>query len=298
MIKKNKKDIKSKVREYYENIWEPPIKVKGRLENPFLGFHYGLYEKGIKNWMDAAINMNEYIARLFDFESLKKGNILDVGCGIGSTSNYLGLKKPNIKFIGITIAPSEIIYANKIKKDKLIENTEFYLGNFNNTDFSNEFFDGVFALESFCYSQDKKKFVKEMKRVLKSGKKMIIIDGFLTEKSLNSFMKNVYASFLSRREVPNLISIKNFRKYLENENFKNIKVIDLSKKNNFRYNFFQFDYLMILIRFCFSQFERLIKGKSYEKKKDINYIFGALVPELFLGINKNIGYYAVISVKN
>jgi ubiquinone/menaquinone biosynthesis C-methylase UbiE len=296
MIKNNKTDIESKIRNYYDYIWRLPIKVNIRLENPFLGFHYGLYEKGIKNWADAAINMNDYVGRLFDFKSLKKGNILDAGCGIGSTLFYLGLKNPNIKFTGITLAPSEVIFANKIKKEKCIENTEFYLGNYINTQFSNEFFDGIFALESFCYAQDKKKFVKEMKRILKPGKKMIIIDGFLTGKSLNSYMEKVYNSLLRRREIPNLISITDFRTFLENEDFYDIRVIDLTRYNKLLNNFFQLDFFTIFIRYFLSQFKEIIIGKSFGKK-DINYGLGALVPEFFLGINKNISYSAVISAK-
>ena len=115
MNQNNKTDIESKIRNYYNYIWKPPIKLSDRLENPFLGFHYGLYEKGILNRSDAAINTNDYVARLFDFKTFKKGNILDAGCGIGSTSFYLGLKNPNIKFTGITLAPSEVFFANKIK---------------------------------------------------------------------------------------------------------------------------------------------------------------------------------------
>ena len=34
--------------EYYNNIWSPSIKLIGRNKNLLLGFHYGLYEKGIK----------------------------------------------------------------------------------------------------------------------------------------------------------------------------------------------------------------------------------------------------------
>ena len=50
--------VEKEVRDYHENIWSPPIQLEGRDENPLLGFHYGFYEKGIKNWKEATINMH------------------------------------------------------------------------------------------------------------------------------------------------------------------------------------------------------------------------------------------------
>ncbi len=295
MMVKKISNVEKKIRKYYEDIWSPPILIKNRIDNPLLGFHYGFYEKGIKNFKDAAINMNDFVGRLLNLDN-KKGRIIDLGCGIGSTIIYLAMKYPNIKFFGITLAPSEINFAKKLQKEKQVENAEFILGNFIKTNFSDEYFDGAFALESFCYAQNKRDFLNEIKRILKSGEKLLIIDGFLKDISLASFMQIVYKSLLSRRAVPNLMNINDLKLYLE-EGFKEVNILELSHKTAFLYNFLQQDYLKIIIKFFYVQLNRLLKGKSFEPKKDIDYIWGALVPELFLGLNKKIGYYVVTAIK-
>ena len=187
--------VERKIREYYDNIWSPPILIRDRVDNPLLGFHYGFYEKGIKNREEAAINMNDYVGRLLNLDN-RKGRIIDLGCGIGSTIIYLAMKYPNIKFFGITLATSEINFAEKLQREKQVKNAEFILGNFVKTNFSDEYFDGVYALESFCYALNKKYLCNEMKRILKSGGKLVIIDGFFKDNSLTSFMQIFYKSLL------------------------------------------------------------------------------------------------------
>jgi len=286
-----------KVKDYYENIWSPSVHLEGRDENPFLGFHYGYYEKGITTWKEAAINMNDFIGRLIKLDNNKTIEILDAGCGTGATSVHLAIKYPNVNFTGITLAPAEVEFAKKIQKERRVENTKFLVGSYTNTGFPKGYFDAVFALESFCYAQIKKDFVLEMKRVLKPGGKLVVLDGFRTDRALASFMQKVYNSFLSRRAVPNLMSLTDFKLYLEKEGFKEITILDLTKSNGIVYNFLQADFLKFLHNFLSLQFKRIIKGKAYKPEENADYILGALVLELLLGIGKKIGYYAITAVK-
>ena len=184
-----------------------------------------------------------------------------------------------------------------MQKEKQVENTKFILGSYINTNFPNDCFDGVFAIESFCYTQNKKDFIKEMKRVLKSRERLVVLDGFRTDRSLASFMQKVYDPFLSRRAVPKLMSLNDFKLCLEKEGFKEINILDLTKSNGIVYNFLQVDFLKFLLNFFSLQFKRIVKGRTYKPKEDVDYIFGALVPELLLGIGKKIGYYAITAVK-
>jgi ubiquinone/menaquinone biosynthesis C-methylase UbiE len=285
------------VSDYYEKIWSQPYKVKDRDKNPFLGFHYGLYEKGIKDWREAAINMNDFVGRLLKLDSNKSMRILDAGCGIGSTSIYLAMKYPNVKFTGITLAPSEIKFAKNLQKEKKVKNTDFFLGSYINNNFPKDCFDGVYAIESFCYTDKRKEFVKEMKRILKSNGKLIIVDGFQIDEKLGSFMYKVYQSFCSRRAVPGLMLLNDLIKNLENEGFKDIDIIDLLKNKSIVYNFLQFDFIKFIYKFFSLQFIRLFRGKKYRPKEDIDYIISALVPELLLGLGKKAGYYAITAVK-
>jgi len=73
----------------------------------------------------------------------------------------------------------------------------------------------------------------------------------------------------------------------------------LSRKivNGIIYNFLQLHYPIIIIKYVLDQYKKIIFGKKYQSKKNMDYIWGALVPELILGMNKKIGYYAISSVK-
>ena len=178
-----------------------------------------------------------------------------------------------------------------------MKNTKFILGSYIDTNFPNDCFDGVFAIESFCYAQNKKDFVKEMKMVLKSDERLVVLDGFRTDKSLASFMQKVYDSFLSRRAVPNLMSLNDFKLCLEKEGFKEINIRNLSKNCGIVYNFLQVDFFRILSGFLFLQFKKIFRGKTYAPEKDVDFVLGALVPELLLGLGKKIVYCAIIAVR-
>jgi len=286
-----------KIKDYYEDIWSPPVHIDGRDEDPLLGFHFGYYEKGIKTWKEAAINMNDFVGRLLKLNNNKNIEILDARCGTGAASIYLAIKYPKVNFTGITLAHAEVDFANKIQKEMQVENTKFLVKSYTNTGFPKSYFDAVFALESFCYAPIKKDFILEMKRVLKPDGKLVVLDGFRTDRALAPFMQNVYNSFLSRRSVPNLISLKDFKSYLKIEGFKEITILDLAKSNGIVYNFLQVDFLKYLLDFLQTQFKKLIKSKAYKLEENVDYKLGALVPELFLGISKKFGYYAITAVK-
>lgn len=289
--------VEKKVRDYYENIWSSPIQIEGRDEDPFLGFHFGFYENGIKNWKEAAINMNDYVGRLLKLDNNKNIEILDVGCGIGSTSIYLAMKYPKIKFTGITLAPSEIEFTKKSQREKQVKNTKFFLENYLNTTFHNDNFDGAFAIESFCYAEKKGDFVKEMKRILKSSARIVVLDSFRTDKKLGSFTQKIYESFLSRRAIPNLISITDFKLCLEKEGFKEINILDLTKNIGIVNYFLQVNFPKFFLNFFLLQFKRIFKSRTYKPKEGTEYIVGALVPEILLGITKKTKYYSITAVK-
>ena len=114
-MKKMTSDEK-KVRDFYENYWT--IRTQRNDENLILGYHYGYYERGINNWKEAVLNMNDFVGKLIGLDNNKKMEILDAGSGPGFVSNYLASKFPNINFKGITLSSKEVELATKMKKEK------------------------------------------------------------------------------------------------------------------------------------------------------------------------------------
>lgn len=291
---KNMTSDEKKVRDYYDNFWT--IQMQMSDENLILGCHYGYYERGINNWKEAVLNMNDFVGKLVGLDNNKKMEILDAGSGAGSVSNYLASKFPNINFTGITLSLKEVELAMKMKKEKHISNTKFIVGNYNETGFLDSSFDGVFAIECSSYTQNKIDFIHEMHRVLKPGGKFVISDAFLiNDISLNSFMKKAYLSFLKKRGLSDLVSIRTFESYLEAQGFKEIDIRNISK-NLINY-YLSKDFLIYIFRFISDYFKKIIKYKKIESKKDVKELEGIVLIEFLLGLTRKINHYIITAVK-
>jgi len=280
------------VTDYYEQYW--PKFVKCLKADETLGIHLGYYEKGVKTYEEAVLNMNNFVGRLLNLKDNKPMDILDAGCGVGGTSLYLAKKYPNIRFTGITITPGEVELAKKFAKERNIDNVKFMLGSYANIEFPDNYFDGVFALESISYTQNKKDILHEMCRVLKPGGRLVVVDGFCTDVSLNFLIQKIYDSWRKVRGNLYPINLNLFRSYLEIVGFKEITIMNLAK--NIRHTMIR-AFIIGIPFFCSSMFKRMIKRENYEPTEDVDYFFGVSILTCFLGLGKIIGYNAITSVK-
>jgi len=178
-------DIEKEIQNFYQSLWSDPAKINRSGQNILLGYHYGFYEKGIKNIKEAMMNMYEYINRLLELDDRTSMNILDAGSGIGYTSIYLAHKHSNCIFHGITLTSNELKIAKSLQKKNLIDNVQFKQGSYMNSRYPDNFFDRIFALESLIYAPNKKEFLNEMHRNLKSNGKLIIVGHPITLELVN-----------------------------------------------------------------------------------------------------------------
>lgn len=107
-------------------------------------------------------NLLEHIIR-YDFVT---GNpehvVLDIGCGSGHGSNTLAKKFKKVH--GVDVAQEAIDYAKAHWQEP---NIEFSIGDSMNMPFADNTFDVVVAFEVFEHLTDWRKFLSEIKRVLK-----------------------------------------------------------------------------------------------------------------------------------
>ncbi len=228
--KRKSNNVKKDIVNHFERIW--PEYAKLMHSDKTYGIHFGYYEKGIRTFDDTVINMNNFVEKLLDLEHFDENNIkiLDAGCGVGGTSIYLAKKYPHIKFIGINIVPDQINHAiNFALENSVDSNTEFFLGDFCKIGISDNYFDGVFALESTCYAENKNSFLLEAARVLKSNRKLVIIDGFLLEKLSGYFPRIAFNYYCEKWKVTNISILRDFILNLQVAGFEEIKVKDITK---------------------------------------------------------------------
>ncbi len=270
-----------------------------------LAMHSGYYEKGIKTHEEAVINKNKFIENLLDLDNLviKKGVIIDAGCGVGGTSIYLAKKHSNIIFIGLNNSSSQIGLASKFAQQyHVISNTEFILGDHRAIGINDNSVDGIFAIEALTRTKDKKRFLKEAYRILKQNKKLVIDDAFLIKKPSNYFTKIAYNAYCKTWNIPSVDNLKDFKTYLEDLKFSDIKIIDITK--NSRFSFFMIN-LKFLINTIFSKSKRKkenIENKIINEKSLIStnmylYIIIMFFSSMIVILNHNIGKIVIIAVK-
>ncbi len=288
----NNSDREVKISNFYQNLWANPKKIR-RERNPLLGWHFVYYEKGVNSYKEAIINMNNYVGRLLNLNKDDKLTILDAGCGVGATVIHLSNKFLNSQFKGIALSSNEIKIANELKKENNSENTEFFQKSYLNTDFESDFFDCIYCLESATYAEDKQIFLKEMNRVLKKNGRFVVIDIFRKNNLINPLTKAVNNKILKEEKYnrPH-ITIDIFSKLLEENDFTNVKTINLLKTKNVK--------TLIFYGFCFQLiFQEAIN--EYKKKSNfLSYIWKVInrftFVTLFFIISKP-GYYSIISIK-
>ena len=106
----------------------------------------------------------------------------------------------------------------------------FYERDYLNSGFSDKSFDVVWAVESVCHADDKKDFLREAHRVLKSGGRLVVDDGFLLRSAENDKEKKDFNAFLEGMALPNLASEHRFKELLEEIGFKNIRIYDKTQE--------------------------------------------------------------------
>ena len=65
-------------------------------------------------------------------------------------------KNYRARIVGISLSEKEVNLAKKFAKEKFIENVDFKVMDYHNTNFSSGTFDTVLAIESICYALQEK----------------------------------------------------------------------------------------------------------------------------------------------
>ncbi|AVH71159.1 class I SAM-dependent methyltransferase [Nostoc sp. 'Lobaria pulmonaria (5183) cyanobiont'] len=131
-------------------------------------FNVGYWLEDTQNQQSACFNLLE---KLLDFILEKKGNILDVGCGLGATTSHLLNYYSSTDIVGINISSQQI--------ERSIVNApecKFICMDAVQMEFEDESFDNIICVEAAFYFDTREKFLKEAWRVLKPGGHLILSD--------------------------------------------------------------------------------------------------------------------------
>jgi cyclopropane fatty-acyl-phospholipid synthase-like methyltransferase len=193
--------------------------------NNSLAIHYGYWDDKVKSFPQSLLRMNEVMMEAANIKPSDK--VLDAGCGIGGSSIFLA-ERIGCNVTGISLSEKQVNKANELAIGKKVEDkVDFRVMNYCATNFPNESFDIVWGCESICYADDKEQFIKEAWRLLKSGGRLVVADGFVTD-----FKNNDHPSirnWLDGWQVNYLESPERFQQFMQSAGFQNISFTDISK---------------------------------------------------------------------
>ena len=108
--------------------------------------------------------------------------ILDVGCGGGKTVSRLANLAPQGKVYGIDYSPDMAEYSKKVNKKLIAQNrVEIVAGSVLQMGFRDGFFDLVTAVETYYFWSSFSDALKEIKRVLKPGGRLLLVNEMIKD---------------------------------------------------------------------------------------------------------------------
>lgn len=220
--------------------------------------HMGISSNGKYSNSDLEIPLLE-IDKLIKEDKSQK--ILELASGHGANTIFLAKRNPDVQFSAIDLSTKP-----KSKFYKL-NNTDFVYGDYHDLEqYKDNIFDLVFIMEALCHSNNKRKVLDEMNRVLKVNGKVVIYDGYFGKDYEELSDDEIIASKLTSvgMVVGEFGDLKEFEKDIGLAGFEIIEKENLS--NN----------ILPTVR----RFERL--SSLFFWNKHIGKLLKFLLPEMFV----------------
>ena len=283
----------AEIRQYYD-IAGPDYEMWSRNFNMHFGYcrtfsDIFFLEKMLKN-------MNEEVLHRLQIDPVAESNIADLGCGVGTVARHTAKKFLLAKITGITIVDSQIEKGKAlILKDGLQNRILLQNENFEKLHLHDMSFTHAYAIESACHANGtgKELFIKEMARVLKSGGRFSIADGFIKHSKKHPWLFNyIYKKIIKFWALPSFGNILEFQENLKKYNLTDIKIEEISMRIAPSVAYVPW----ISIKFFVTE---LWRNKSLRLKKERwNNVFAPILGMLLGLFRSHFGYYLVSRKKS
>jgi cyclopropane fatty-acyl-phospholipid synthase-like methyltransferase len=217
-------DLHAKIRSYYEQCdWHYRL-ICGDRDN--LALHYGYWDAETRTHADAVVRMNRALA---DAADVRPGDrILDAGCGNGGSSLWLARER-GATCLGLTLVPTQAERGNRhAERRGLAERCRLKVADYGRTGLDDASFDLVWAQESLCHAPHKREVLREWRRLLAPGGRVMISDGFRTRRDAPPDDDAILRTWLDGWVIPDLATVPELMADLEAAGFTDVVIQDMS----------------------------------------------------------------------
>jgi ubiquinone/menaquinone biosynthesis C-methylase UbiE len=170
--------------------------------------------------------MNSKVAAFAEIENGSK--VLDAGCGVGGSSIFLA-KNYSCSTIGISLSNKQVENCKKNSENHNVKALcSFEKQNYLHTNFADNSFDVIWAIESVCYAYDKLDFLNEAYRLLKPGGKIIVADFFGTDDKESIAETSLLDKMANTWSIKKFAGINEFSSKMDSAGFDNCRKKDVT----------------------------------------------------------------------
>jgi SAM-dependent methyltransferase len=189
--------------------------------SPHFNMHFGFFRWGMNPFQREAMleQMNQEILHRLDLERESSGR---VPAGI-----------PGADLRGIALVPWQLEQGRQLNQTcPQAGSITLALGDYEHTTFPSASFDAVYAIESSCYGHgaNKSAFLREAHRLLRSGGRMVVGDGFLGPGKLCGPQKSIYRKLCECWATDTLGEVAGFTREMERIGFRDIVVAQVQSR--------------------------------------------------------------------
>jgi len=194
------------VRKYYDD--NTKLFLKHGEHGKTYGIHQPLY---IKSTDSVETAMHTQHSMVLDKMRAQENpyHVLDLGCGVGSSLQYLARQSPrNIHFTGISISPGQIELAQQnLLSTPDHDRIDLICASFQKLPSQLKEIDLAYALESFIHSPDAEVFFQQISNCLNPGGLLLIFDDFLHRDARTKNEKRILREFRIGWKANNLLQV-------------------------------------------------------------------------------------------
>lgn len=157
--------------------------------------------------------------------------LVDLGCGMGAVARQAAQRWPQAHITGLTLVPEQVRAAHALNVQQgLDQQINLLCEDFEHSNLPSQHFDGAYAVEAACYGTGpgKAALIREARRLLKPGARLVITDGFLQHsRPLPGWLAPLYRWLCACWAISEMAQLPQLLAELQRQGFTHIHVQDL-----------------------------------------------------------------------